>query len=356
MSLGAAARLVRWLGPWAGERVPPGIRREELRLDGGRLRCFLYEGPRPPTGAWLVTPGLHPQGPLDPRLDRFCRVLAAAGSLVLAPALPDHLALRLAQAAADDLALAFDELARRSPRPAVFSISFGSGPAIALAARDGYRDRLAALVLFGGFADIADAARFALAGARHDPTNGPAVMLNLVEHLPPRCGVDRVAAAWRAMVARTWGRPELKLPGARDPLAHELAAALGAAERDLFLEGCLLKPGALARLEEGLRASSAAFAFADPRPALAALRCPVVIVHGRDDDVIPVDHAMRLFAGLPENHPAQLHLTGMYGHTGAAFPSPRALFAEARTLLRVAFALARAPMKDGLQLAARGLR
>src|SRR2546425_12722471 len=115
MPLRALASLIRWLGPWGEGKVPRGSRVDELRLDGGRLRAHLFlPARRRPIGAWLVAQGLHPQGPADPRFDRFCRVLAEAGYVALAPFLPDHCALRLAPGAADDLGLAFDELERRA--------------------------------------------------------------------------------------------------------------------------------------------------------------------------------------------------------------------------------------------------
>jgi pimeloyl-ACP methyl ester carboxylesterase len=354
----ATASLIRWLGPWAQGRSPRHVLREELLL-AGRVRAHLYRPDvRKVRAAWLVAPGLHYLGPADPRFERFCRVLAAAGALVLAPFLPDHLALRISPRAADDLALAFDALEERAralglPPPAVFSISFGSQPAIELAARESHRARVGALALFGGFADFAATVRFVLTGRAgqagaevqraHDPTNAPVVLLHLLDELARGCDRSSLERALRQMVERTWGRPELKLPGAREAVARELAAALGEAERELFLCGCLLREGAAAQLEDAVRRAGAAFAFADPRPALARVRAPVLIVHGRDDDVIPWVEAPKLREALPAGHPAQLLITGLYGHTASAQPGLLALAREALQLLRVVRALARAP-------------
>lgn len=72
--------LGRWLGPWAGESTPKNTVREETVLDVGRpMRVAVHRPRQKEKGVWLVTPGLHPAGPDDPRLDRFCRVLAASG-------------------------------------------------------------------------------------------------------------------------------------------------------------------------------------------------------------------------------------------------------------------------------------
>jgi pimeloyl-ACP methyl ester carboxylesterase len=331
------ARLLGWLGPWAGTAAPRGVLTEMRALGGPRdLRCRVYapEG-RAPAGGYLVAQGLHHLGPDDPRMDRFCRVLAASGLLVFAPFLPDFLALRVAPGAEGDLALAWDALDAEAqrlalPKPAVFSISFGASPAIALAARPSIAGRVGALVLFGGFADFDASVRFAVGGAAEwrgrrlalarDPLNSPAVFLNLLPHLDVGCDRAAVADAWRAMVERTWGRVELKADGARDPIAHSIAAELGPAERELFLLGCGLRPGMLAALERGLERAGDALAFFDPRPRLPNVRAPVVVLHGRDDDVIPWFEAEKLRAALRPGHPHRLLVTGMAGHTGVGAP------------------------------------
>jgi hypothetical protein len=44
-----------------------------------------------------------------------------------------------------------------------------------------------------------------------------------------------------------------------------------------------------------------------------------VVVHGRDDDVIPISEAHALHASLCEaGGQSRLYLTGMYGHTGSS--------------------------------------
>ncbi|MBI2389537.1 MAG: alpha/beta hydrolase [Deltaproteobacteria bacterium] len=322
------------------------------------MRAMSYRAPGPLRGVYLLAPGLHFLGPDDPRLDRFCRILASSGALVLAPFLPDHVALRVTPHTTDDLAAAFDEAeaiarAERLPRPAVFSISFGSQPAIALAGRDSHRDRVGALVLFGGFAEFAETVRFCLTGRAehagerlqmsHDPLNAPVVWLHLLDLVDVRCDRAAVERALRVMVERTWGRAELKAKGARDPIAHAIAAGLSPEDREVFLLGCGLREGAPAWLERARERLEAAYAFTDPRPHLARVRAPVAILHGRDDDVIPWFEAHKLRAALPPSHPARTLLTGMYGHTGAAAIDPRALGRELASMIEIARTLVQAP-------------
>lgn len=365
-----AAQLARWLGPWADPtRVPQGVVRRTERLDlprsvrGGTLdgpvRTYRYE-PRNGrvTGAYLVVPGLHYAGPDDPRLDRFCRVIASAGFIVVALFLDDYLRLEVTSRAAEETAVACDHVARLCadrglPRPALFSVSFGSTPTIAVAGSERHRDQIGGVVLFGAFRDFRATIRFAITrrafdGLRsvdlpHDPLNTPAVFINLLPHLDVGGDRARLAQAWLEMARRTWGRPELRPTPKRAPIAEVIAADLPPSLRDLFLVGCGLRPGGGAYLEAGLAAANGHFDFTDPAGSLARITAPVVIAHGRDDDVVPYTEAPKILAGLSGDHPHQLHLTGLWGHTGQAGLDPAAAKHELETLTQLLFALVDAP-------------
>jgi pimeloyl-ACP methyl ester carboxylesterase len=337
-----------------------------VRSSSALDKAYLYtpEG-RAPRGAYLVAPGLHYQGPDDPRLDRFCRALAASGLLVLAPFLAEFLRLRLAPRTADDLAAAFDELERTAapyalPPPAIFSISFGSMPGIEIAARPSHRDRVGTLVVFGGFVDFEATVRFAVTGMierrghryemPRDPLNGPAVFVNMLPFIDVPGDPAVLEAAWMEMAVATWGRQELKGPGARAPFAHAIAAKLPPEQRTLFLMGCHLAPGAADKLEEGFASMGNAFAFVDPRAHLAEVRAPVVVIHGRNDDVIPWFESEKIVEALPPEHPHRFIVTGMASHTGALLPPPRELAQEVAALVATVTSIHQAPR--GLRLSA----
>ena len=361
------AKLVEWLGPWAGTRLPRDVVRTSVELprtgDALPLRAYVYRPARGRAiGAYLLSPGLHYLGPEDPRSDRFARVLGAAGFIVVAPFLPDYLDLQLAPRATDDLAVAWESVeaearSQRLPRPAIFSISFGSQPAIALAARDTHRARVGALVLFGGFADFDATVKFAITGkhdardaapaAAYDPLNVPVVFLNLLPYMPIEGDREALARAWRAFVQRTWGKPEMKSRSEHAPVAEDIAQYLySEADREMFRVGCGLRPGAIAHVERALSQGETrdAFAFADPRPDLARVLAPVVVVHGQEDDVIPWIEAEKIRASLPAGHPHRVYLTGMYGHSGTSkLANVRAIAREGRTLLAIVRAMVAAP-------------
>lgn len=340
----SAVTLARWLGPWANATKLPDVAWRDDDVGGMRVR--IYEPRRAPRATYLIAPGLHYAGADDPRLDRFCRVLAAAGHLVVAPFVPDYLALTPNDRAKRDFARAFHALPRWSPhsRPVVFSISFGSLLAFALAAEHG--DSLDGLVLFGPYADFHATMRFCLAGevasgrvARRDPLNQPVIFTNLIDCLePPAADREAVLAGWRRYVERTWGRPEMKVDRRFVAVAEELASGVPASVRELFLLGIGARDGSLAVADAALERFDAS--QLDPSPYLPRVTTRVDLVHGTDDDVIPYEQSYELAAKLV-NATVHVHITGLYDHTGSTLPSIPKLAREMRTMASMLRVLAR---------------
>jgi pimeloyl-ACP methyl ester carboxylesterase len=331
MSLRALAKLGWWLGPWTSdEGAPRGVATADVEVPAVAganrpMRARIY---RPATvraeGSLLLVQGLHYAGADDPRMDRFARIVASSGIVVHAPFLPDFAELRVAESLVGDTARAFshlEALPERPPgKPGVFSISFGSMPALRLAADPDYADRVGGLVCFGGYADFRETIRFCLSGGEglpHDPLNRPVVYINLIDHLD---GVPddpaELLAAWDRYVRATWGRIHMKEKRNYAPVAEKIAESLPEDQRELFLQGCDVVPGGEERGLEALARGAKDFEYLDPRPHFAAIHCPVFVVHGRDDDVIPFTQAEKIGAALPPAAGARVYLTGMYAHTG----------------------------------------
>lgn len=352
-----------WLGPWsAGSeepgrsslgRVPLEVTRRRVRL--GRTEGYELErlGGRS-VGTYVVLPGLHYAGPDDPRLDRFCRVLAASGFLVIAPFIRSFCELELSPGGFDDAHAAFAharaEATHRGHRaPAVFSISFGSRLAIELG-----RSEIppSALLLFGGYAEFATTVRFAVTGkrhrhetsaARHDPLNAPVVFKNFLPELDV-AEKKLLGAAWSRMVHATWGKMELKEGDRRRPAADAIARTLPPALRSDFYRGCCLEDGWEEWLEHGLLHGASRLSFLDGRDALREVRCPTTVVHGRDDDVIPFSESEKTVGLLPRPARRALHLTGLYGHTGTTRVPLADAARETAVMAQILVALARAPL------------
>lgn len=330
-------KLARWLGPWADSTRAPNVTVLDEKVGGIAVRRYGTGRGR----TFLVAPGLHYAGPDDPRMDRFCRVLANAGHHVVAPFIPDYLALTPNARAIADFTRVFDAVA--ADRPIVFSISFGSLLAFALAAERG--DAIDKLVIFGGYADFHDTLKFCLTGAvasgrsaTRDPLNQPVVLMNLLDLIDhEREARHALVAAWRRYVERTWGRPEMKVRERFVAIAEELAPEVPAAVRELFLIGIGARPGAT---ELALPALARFDASAlDPSPYLPRIENRVELVHGMDDDVIPFEQSHLLAARLTRAD-VRVHITGLYGHTGAQRPPISALGKELVTMVRVLRVLA----------------
>ncbi len=366
MSVASFVQLLRWLGPWTDPRSsPPGVERSAVAIapstEGDRpLDAWFYRPTaRRERGAYLVAPGLHFNGPADPRLDRFARVLASAGFATMVPFLPDFQRLRVEPAVVDDFARTFDALVTRIPdgrRPAIFGISFGSLPALGLAARPGYAERIARVIVFGGYADFRATIRHAIGGEGRppDPLSLPAVFMNLVEGIPGAPDdTARLREAWLSFARQTWGRPEMKRDGRHVEVAKRLAADLPEPERDLFLLGTRSIGPAAGHGGSAARARAACEAALDRLATRAAsldlsgrlggVRAPVHLFHGIDDDVIPATQAEAIRALLPSEAAVEVRYTGLFGHAdradGALLGRGIALAKELVTMLRMLKAL-----------------
>lgn len=354
-------RLARWLGPWTpSTAAPTDVERVEgaassKHVEGTTIEHVTYRPrDRAIRGAVLLVPGLHYLGPRDPRFDRFARILAHAGHLVLAPILPSYLRLAVVPSVLDEIETGLDALLDhplrpRDGKPGMMSISFGSMPALRLAAKRS--DDLASVVIFGGFADFRRTLRFALRGegARaHDPLNAPAVVTNLLPFLDADDGLaddaqrEVLRTSMLRYCTRTWGKPEMKVDRAYVPVAEAIARELEEPVRALFLEACRVTPGIEPRIEAALLRAGTHFDWIDPRPHLASLRVPVTLVHGVTDDVIPFEESEILRDALPSAAHARLLLTGLYGHThvDGVGHGPREMANELVAMVRILRALA----------------
>ena len=124
------------------------------------------------------------------------------------------------------------------------------------------------------------------------------------------------------------------------PHVDALAESVPERHRALFRMGCGLEEGAMALVESALDRGREALAYVSPREAIRGLACPVVVCHGRDDDVIPWSEAMKLARALPSGIPSKVHLTGLYSHTGQGAATLGVMWREARTLLAIARTIA----------------
>ena len=325
--------LARWLGPWADSAKAPNVETRDEIVAGIKTRFYARGRKR-----LLIAPGLHYAAADDPRMDRFCRIVAASGAEVIAPFSPDYLKLTPGNQAKADFTAVFDEIAKTGDKPIVFSISFGSLLAFALAAERG--DQIERLIIFGGYSDFHAVMRFCLTGqvesgrqATRDPLNQPVVLMNLLHILEhDRSQTAALVDGWMTYVRRTWGRAHFKVDRAFVPIAEEIAPSVPDSIRELYRIGIGVVPGAVDIAMPALEKFDAS--PLDPTPYLARVKNRVDLVHGMDDDVIPFEQSHDLAKQLTSAD-VRLHITGLYGHTGTQRLPIGAMAKELVTMVRV---------------------
>lgn len=359
-------RLASWLGPWrSAEQFPPNVSLTNVILDAVsaegtalRARVYMPEDVQP-IGSYVLAHGLNVHGPADPRCDRFARILAHAGFAVIAPELPGYTKLLVNRNVAQDLVQAtrsWLKLWRRPrwPRPGLFGISFGAFPVLCAAGDSELAGSFGGVVTYGGYADFHRTLRFAMGVQGRDlekqPVDGtclPAVYLNVMPIVAPTLNDEErreVADAIRRYVSLTWGRPEMKSASRSLPVAENIANELGGDASKAFRVATGLLPGGEHLCSEALYHYDPG--DLDPRPAMAAIRCPIHLLHSADDDVISSDEVHALHEATSGTLPVHVYLTGLYDHGGhvglknALLAGP-ALVREALTMANMVFAIIR---------------
>jgi len=320
----SALRLLQWLGPWTRQdKSPKGIKLRIIETSTGPLR--LYSSKRDHLGPLFLLSGLHPEGPADPRVDRFARVMANAGYIVGAPQLKSMTDCQMSPELCSDAIEAFCHFRKQVEGPVgIFSISASSIAALSIGAHHGSRQYLSSIMLFGGFINWRESLVYALTGklnngktAPIDPLNLPVIFLNLV-HLLPHPPTDLVGfrAALKSFIDQCWEKKNYKTIEQYGPVATDIADKLPATDRMLFFQATRLKEGGVDMAVETAEKEHREHEWLDPGPLLAQQRSPLIMVHGKDDVVVPWTQARELQFAVPEDVHTQRYITGFYDHTG----------------------------------------
>lgn len=307
--IASGARFVRaMLMPRGGLPAP---RWRVLAWEDERLGAQVYApwGPVKGTIVWFY--GMTPLGVHDPRSRALCQALARCGYRVVSPELPEITSLRVDPTTIDRMegliaAVAGDP--RLAPgRVGVMAISFSGSLALAAAARPAIRDRVSAVLLLGAYADPRSTMRRLMA----DDVNAYGRLILFRNFLQLAVGGrPGVEGALDAAILDNWhGRT-----GAAAHLPQVLASL---ADADRVLLDHVLGPAAT-------RAPLAAILLDRLDPLFdqlrldqvaRSLRCPVVLVHGVHDEVIPPEQSELLASLLTQaGRRNRLVLTPLVSH------------------------------------------
>ncbi|MDO9244833.1 MAG: hypothetical protein Q7U32_13630 [Rhodocyclaceae bacterium] len=274
--------------------------------------------------AIVAVPGAVPLGKDDPRLVAFATTLARAGFAVLAPDLAGFRELSVRPADTREIADAFSYLARRTDlapegRAGLFAFSYAVGPAVLATLEPDIRDRVRFVVGLGGYHDLPRAMRFFTTGwFEHDgqwqriTPDDTGKMVLLYASLPylqndgDRVIFDRMVA--ERMTDSTADLSPLAADLSRDAQAvHALAANTDPAR---FTE-------LLAQLPAAMRADMERLNLA--RHDLKPLQARLILVHGRNDNLIPWPETPALAAAAPEGLASVFLIHRVLGHVDLKF-------------------------------------
>jgi fermentation-respiration switch protein FrsA (DUF1100 family) len=298
--------------------------RGDLYLPGPLSDCAAATSARCPRAALVAVPGAVPQGKDDPRMVAFATTLARAGFAVLVPDLSGYRELRIRPSDTREIADAFAWIGRQpelapAGRAGMFAFSYSVGPAVLAALEDDIRGQVRFIVGLGGYHDLPRAMRFFTTGwfehagqwqrITPDDTGRMVLVYSSLDYLAE---VDDHAASDRALFDR------MVEQRTRDPRADlaPLAAQLSVAARSVYELAVNDDPARFAelyaRLPEAMRAHIDQLDLA--RRDLAPLRARLLLVHGRNDNLIPWSESLALAAAVPEGQARVYLMRGVIGH------------------------------------------
>lgn len=305
--------------------------------------------------AWVLLHGLTYHGRAHPSLDRFARALAASGSTVIVPEIPEWSALRVAPAATGpSIAGAIDTLLAEGlaleDRIGVFGFSFGATQGLAALADPTLGERVRSLVAWGGYCDLYRLFHYGITGEHEldgvrdrmdpDPYGAWIMGANYLTGIPGYERDTELTAALHELALES-GRAGVYAGNSfYDPVKARLRDRLPPAQRETFRIFAPLPDDPpvdldhVAELARELAASALrADPLLDPTPQLPALRVRSLIAHGREDRLIPYTESLRLSRALPPAAVDRCAITSLFAHSTGSTGALKTL-ARAREVAR----------------------
>lgn len=294
----------------------------DFRILGRDHQADRYQpADRAPRATLVLLHGLTPAGRREPRLERFAITMARAGFRVVVPDLPGMRSLAVGTEDVRDitdtlLQVLGPETDLDCNAVGLMGFSFAVGPALIAALAPDVRKRVAFVVAVGGYYDLTDAITYATTG--YDPMSGqrgtpPApegkwwLLQSESQRLPKpedRALLDELAQ--RRTRDPTATVDDLLLPLSRDGRAVYALAANSDPERVREL---------IHQLPAEIRTQLQALDLAPQK--LETLRAHLLLIHGTNDNVIPVGHSRALLARLGKAR-ASLFEAGGLDHVDVA--------------------------------------
>lgn len=310
------------------------------------LEATVYR-PAAATGAlpaWVVLHGLTARGRHHPNLQRFVRAMAASGTVVLVPEIPEWRRLEVAAGITvptiRDAVLAVDGVDGVDPdRTAVLGFSFGATQALIASADPALRGKLQGVAAWGGYCNPGEAFRFAMTGEHQwqgvryrgdpDPYGRWIIAANYLTAIPGHEGDDDVARALHDLALEAGesgiGSWDPRFDGSKARLRAALHGGRKQELFDTFAPRTDVPPPdrdrALAMARRLTRAAMDVDPLLDPGPYLSRVGVRTYLAHGRHDRLVPFTSMYCLRASLPATAVVGSGLTALFAHSGGADPA-----------------------------------
>lgn len=299
--------VVRRVAGWQMVPVTETSKGVSVPWRGGTLRAYSYR-PSPVEGRGIMlVPGVHAAGIDEPRLVGFARDIAAMGHPVLTVELPDLMHYQITPRTTDMIedAAAWmkgqSEFAHPDGRVGMMGISFGGGLSIVAAGRPALRKGVAFAMSFGGHGDLPRTLKYLCTGIQPDGALRPPhdyglaiVLLGAADQVVPREQVQPLREAILSfleasrldMIDKTRATAEFTRAKSLEAILPEPSRTyMGYVNaRDVKRLGPILLPHMAA-----LGGDPALSPSRSPAPA-----CPVYLLHGTDDNVVPAIESVLL--------------------------------------------------------------
>jgi dienelactone hydrolase len=288
----------------------------EVASDAGPIKARMYtpRGVARPPGIVIVH-GVHHLGIDEPRLVRFARTIAASGITVLTPEVRELADYRVDARSIATIGAATRELRHRvEKRVGLMGLSFAGGLSLLAAANASFAPDIDFVLAVGAHDDLARVLRFFATDAAPRPDGrvlsmhahgyGPLVLVysHIEDFFPP----EDVPVAREAL--RTWLWEERDEARA---VASKLAAPSRALMEQLFdhhLDGIV--PELLREVDRNQALMSAV----SPHDHVGGIGCPVFLLHGASDNVIPPSETLWLAHDLPAGTVRRMLVSSAIGH------------------------------------------
>jgi pimeloyl-ACP methyl ester carboxylesterase len=316
------------------------LTRGDTTIGATLVRPSEQEGPLP---GWIAIGGVSRKGRFHPQLRRFAEALASTGAAVLVPEIPEWRELDVSpKPTLPTIRASVDFLDNRadvsSERYGAIGFSFGA-PGLALSASNpGVADRMAGLVLFGGYCSL-DRTLGCLMTGQHewedvsyclspDPYGRWVLASNYLARVPGLSDAGDVAAALRSLASEASDRRISAWEPHHDAMIAELRETLPQERRRLF--DCFAtvtteeRPPAGECLEIGRAIAQTcreAEPLLDPEAMLAGVRVPTQVIHGRGDRLVPFTEGLRFMDQLPDSVQRGATVTSMFNHSKDCRPA-----------------------------------